>query len=149
MDNMNKGISVEEQTRPSPDTHHFDTLVKWLGLKDPQKNRAAVTLLCRLGKLATPLLVQEATKPGRRPEHLIAILDVIQTLGGPLGLNEMWGLQSLLRHRNPDVCQKAEQVIISQSPSGSPGSPIHTAFMRAFNPFLTPPARRRPPRRTH
>ena len=62
---------MEGTSQTTPNTHRFDILVKWLGLKDPQKNRAAVTLLCRLGELVTPLLVQEAIKHGIRTKHRI------------------------------------------------------------------------------
>ena len=130
----------------APTTHYFDTLVKWLGLRDPQKNRAARTLLCRLGTPATPLLVQEAIRPGTRAGHVIAILDVVQQIGGPFGPDELFGLQSLLRHRNRHVVQAAEQIIMSASPCGPPDSPESAALMRAFNPFLTPPPRCRPRR---
>jgi hypothetical protein len=138
---------MEEMTESVPGTHYFDILVKWLGLNHPQKNRAAVTWLCRLDKPAVPLLVQEAIKPGKRSQHRVAILDVIERIGGPLGPDEMFGLQSLLRHSDPRVREKAEQVIMAASTPGLPDSPEGIALMRAFNPFLaTPP--RLPPRRT-
>jgi hypothetical protein len=67
------------------------------------------------------------------------VLGVIQDIGGPLGPDEMFGLQSLLGHRDPDVCEKVEQIIMAAGPCGLPDSPIGAVLMRAFNPFLTPP----------
>ena len=58
------------------------------------------------------------------------------------------GLQSLLRHRNPGVGQKAEQVIMSMIPGGPPTSPEAAALARAFNPFLAPLPRRRRKKQT-
>jgi hypothetical protein len=114
-------------------------LLTWLGTHDEKKIRTATTLLCRAGKLAAEFLVAEVIRPGKRPEHMIHILDVVQQIGGPLGPEEMFGLQSLLGHRDRDVCKKAEQVIMSLSPSGVPDNPASAALMRAFNPFLQPP----------
>jgi hypothetical protein len=125
-----------------PDKGRFDILVLWLALKNPQKNQAAVAILRHLGKPAVPLLIHEAIKPGKRAHHRIAILEVVRQIGGPVGLDEMLGLQSLLRHRNLGVRQKAERVIMSMSTGGVPSSPEGLATMRAFNPFLAVPSQR-------
>ena len=109
MDNMNECISREEQIPAGPDTHRFEKLVKWLGLKDPQKNRAAVTLLSRLGRPGMELLVEEAAGPGKQPDHRVAILDVVARIGEPLGPTEFFTLQSMLRHKVPRVAEKAAE----------------------------------------
>ena len=138
---------MDEATTNRPSQGRFDLLIKWLGLKDPQKKGEAVSLLCRAGRLATPLLVQEAIKSGKRSQHRIAILDVVQQIGGPLGMDELLNLQSLIQHRDPGVRQKAEQVIMAVGPCGLPTSAKELALMRIFNPFLAPPIQR-PTRRT-
>jgi hypothetical protein len=127
--------SKEVSSRPSK----FDIMLGWLGTDNEIKLRAATKLLCGLGKPAAECLVGEALRPGKRPEHMIRILDVVQQIGGPLGPDEMFGLQSLLGHRNQDIREKAERVIMSLSPSGVPDNPTSAALMRAFNPFLQPP----------
>ena len=86
-----------------PGRRRFALLIKWLGITDEQRHRAAVTHFVRLGRDVVPLLVVEAIKPGKRSPHRVALLDVIQKIGGPLELDEMCGLQFLLRHRDLDV----------------------------------------------
>ena len=110
MDNMNEGISMEEQIPAGPGTHRFDKLVKWLSVKDPQKNRAAVTLLSRLGRPGMELLVEEAAGPGKQLDHRVAILDVVARIGEPLGPTEFFTLQSLLHHKVPRVAAKVAEV---------------------------------------
>ena len=119
-----------------PGEGRFGMLVRWLGLKDTAKKEKAVEMLCRVGKPVTPLLVCEATKPGKRSQHRVAILDVVRRIGGPFELDEVFALQSLLRHRVPAVRQKAEETIMAASPCGAPDSPETAAMMRAFNPLL-------------
>jgi hypothetical protein len=101
----------------------------------------------RFGKPAVEPLAQEAIRDGRTAKHRIAILDVIQQIGGPFGPGELFSLQSLLQHGDPGVRAKAEAIIMSMGSSGLPDSPIRAVFMRAFNPLLAvpPPC---PPRRT-
>ena len=119
--------------------------IKWLGGKHRAKSEAAATLLCRLGTPVGPLLIREATASGRRPQHRIAILDVLQRIGGPLGSDELYGLQYLIEHPDADVRQKAKQVIMAAGPCGLPGSPQAAARTQAFNPLLASPPRRRAP----
>jgi hypothetical protein len=73
---------------------------------------------------------------------------VVQKIGGPLGPDDMFRLQDLLRHRDPAVCRKAEQVILSMSPGGVPKTDAELAMARTLNPFLTIPPRHLPRRRT-
>lgn len=119
----------------------LDTAIGWLIDRDAKKREAAVSILTSLGKPAVLLLINEVDKPKRQPKHSIAILDVIQRIGGPLEPKEMFALQFLLRHRNPAVCEKVARVIMSMSPGGIPDSPQGIALMRAFNPFLQSPPR--------
>ena len=139
---------MDGSTQAQPTQLRFDTLVSWLCTGDPQQRNAATTIFCREGKLSAELLVQEAIRPGKRSQHLIAILDVVRQIGGPLGPSEMFGLQSLLRHRDLAVRQKAERLIMEASPCGLPDAPETVALMRALNPLLRPLPPHRPPRRT-
>jgi hypothetical protein len=123
-------------------------VIGWLIDRDAKKREVAVSILTRLGPPAVSLLVGEASKPGRRAEHCIAILDVVQQIGGLPEPSTMFGLQSLLGHGSPSVREQAERTIMSMSPAGIPDSPAGIAMMRAFNPFLQAPPRRRPPRRS-
>ena len=124
----------------------FATLIKWLGIADEQNHRVAVTMLLRLGQEVTPLLVREAIRPGKRSKHRIAILDVVQQIGGPLEMDELFSLQSLLQDCDPHVRAKATVVIMSASPGGVPKTPEAAALALAFNPFLATPPRCRPRR---
>jgi len=122
----------------------FDQFVTWLGSKDAAKNRMAATILSRLGRPGMEELVVEAVAPGKQPDHRIAILDVVARIGVPLGPDEFFALQTLLRHRVPRVREKAAEVFVALSPGGMPNSPCAAAFMRAFHPaFWTPPCHRR------
>jgi hypothetical protein len=132
--------AIHEIMEPPGGEGRFDVLVRWLGLEDPQKNSLAVEMLCHLGKEVVASLIQAAIEPGKRSHHRVAILDVVERIGGPVGWDEMSGLQSLLRHNDPNVALKAERVIMSMSPGGVPTSPEGLAMMRAFNPFLAVPS---------
>ena len=137
---------MEEMTRFAPDTHSFEKLVKWLSLKDPQKNRAAVTLLSRLGRPGMELLVEEAAGPGKQPDHCVAILDVVVQIGEPLGPTEFFTLQSMLRQKVPRVAEKVAEIFATLSPAGIPKSLEDAALFRTFHPaFWTPPKRTRGP----
>lgn len=126
-----------------PGENEFDFLVRWLSLDDRQKNQFAITVLCRLGLRFAPPLILAAIRDGKPPRHRIAILDVVQQIGGPLGLNELMNLQSLLRHRSLGVRSKAAQVIMAVGPCGLPKTPEDLASDLALNPFLQPlPSRR-------
>ena len=135
---------------PRPGEGRFDTLIRLLGQKDPQTRQEAAAMFCQVGKQAVPPLIREVLKPGKRSQHRVAILDVVQQIGGPLGFDEMSGLQLLLRNRALDVREKAERVIISLRPGDMPDTPEDLALERAFNPFLRPlphrPRRARRPR---
>lgn len=96
---------MDRTIEPPPGEKNFDTLVKWLNSKDPQKRLVATTVLCRVGKPTAPLLVFEAIKPGKRSQHRIALLDVVQQIGGPLGPEQLFSLRDLPRHRDPAVCR--------------------------------------------
>ncbi len=95
--------------------------------------------------LTARLLVAESVRPGRRAEHRLRLLNLVQQFGCPLGPTELFGLQALLRNRSPAVRQKAEEIIMAASPCGEPDNPETAALMSAFNPFLHVPSS--PPRR--
>ena len=99
-------------------------------------------------RLIRQLLIAEAVKSGKRAEQRVQILDRVQQLGGPLALDELFSLQTLLRHRSAAVRQKAEAVIMAASPCGLPDDPKIAALMRMLNPLLRVVPARRPPRRT-
>lgn len=146
MDRIDECISMEEQIPAGPDTHRFDKLVKWLGLKDQQKNRAAIILLSRLGRPGMELLVEEAAGPGKQPDHRVAILDLVARIGEPLGPTEFFTLQSMLRHKVSRVAEKAAEVFAALSPVGIPKSAEDVALFRTFHPaFWTLPCRSRSP----
>lgn len=128
----------------------FETLIRWLGLKDPQKNDMAVTMFCRLGKPVVHSLIQEAFKRGKRSPHRVAILDLVERIGGPFQHDDIFSLRLLLRHRDPGVRAKAERVLISMRPGPLPDTPEDLAAERAFNPYLQslPDLRRRQPQGT-
>ncbi len=100
---------MAKSTEPRPGEGRFDALVRLLGSKDPQTRQEAAAMLRQAGKPAAPPLVNEAIKPGKRSHHRIAILDVVQQIGGPLGPDDMSRLQDLLRHRDPCVSARNQQ----------------------------------------
>jgi hypothetical protein len=113
-------------------------LVNWLGRNDPERSHIAHMVLCCMGPEVAPILVREAIRRGRNVQHRLVILDVMQRIGGPLGMDEILLLQGMLGDRNPRIRRKAELVIMAVGPCGLPESPEDEAFMRAFNPFLQP-----------
>lgn len=127
---------MDETTQTQPNRVRFDALVRRLSSEDPETREAAAKVFCGVGRLAAELLVQEAVKPDKRLEHVIAILDVVQRIGGPPTLEEMFSLQSLLLHQNPAVQSKAAMAIMAMSPGGLPDNPETIELMRVFNPFL-------------
>jgi hypothetical protein len=137
---------MNELTQTDPCSGSLDLVIGWLGGKDAEKVEKATSILRRLGRQVIEFLILEATKPGKRSQHRIAILDVVQKIGGPVGVDELFGLQTLYQHADPNVRAKAEQVIMSLSPGGVPDSSEDAAVMRAFNPFLAIPPRCRPRR---
>ena len=131
-------ISME----PRPGEGRFDLLLRWLTSKDMKKNQFAVNTLCGLGKPVVSALVMEAILPGKRAQLRIALLDVVQRIGGPLGPEDMFRLRDLLLHRNHAVRRKAEEVIMSMAPGGVPKTDAELAMARTLNPFLRPPLSR-------
>jgi hypothetical protein len=143
---MMEDVPMDGITEPCPGEGRFDTLIRLLGVKDQQLRQDAAAMFCQVGKPIVPTLVHEAQRPGRRQQHRIAILDVVQQIGGPIEPDALFGLQSLLRHHDAAISAKVEQVIMSLSPGGVPKSPEGLALERVFNPFLAiPPSRRRGP----
>ena len=139
---------MNTSTQTATYTDSFDLIIKWLGGRDKAKIEKATSILVSIGQPVVKYLVREAIKPRKQPEHRIAILDTVQQIGGPFGVDEIFALRSLLQHHNPSVRCKAEEVIMAASPCGLPKSTKGVALMRAFNPFLAPPPGRCPPRRT-
>ena len=93
-----------KQTRPASE---FDMVIGWLIDRDAKKREVAVSILTRLGPPAVSLLIDEAISANKKSEHRIAILGVIERIGGTLGLDEAVGLQSLTWHPDPGVRSKA------------------------------------------
>jgi len=114
--------------------HYVDRLIAWLAGDDERKIMAATTLFCRIGEPATEFLALEAVRPGRRPHHIIRILDVVQRLGNPLGPDGFFSLQSLLQHGDPAVREKVAKVFLALSPAGLPDSPSAEALLLAHHP---------------
>ena len=141
-----EGSHVMESMQTHTRCGRFDRLVNWLAVKDPQKNRAAVTHLSRPGRRGMEVLIDEAIGRGKQPDQRIAILDVVVRIGEPLGPTEFFKLQSLLHHKVPRVREKAAEVFMALSASGPPKSPEAATFLRRFHPaFWTPPRRSRRP----
>jgi hypothetical protein len=99
-----------KQTRP---TNKFEMVIGWLIDRDAKKREVAVSILMRLGPPAVSLLVEEAISADKKAEHRIAILGVIERIGGTLELDDAVGLRSLIWHPDPGVRSKAEQTISS------------------------------------
>jgi hypothetical protein len=129
----------------TPASSSFDIVIGCLLVPDENMQRDATSILCRLGTNVVPLLVEEACRPRMLAKHVIILLNLAQQIGIPLLPSVLFGLQSLLDHRAACVRKMAEQMIMSTSPGGVPDSPEGLAVMRAFNPFLQPPRRRRRP----
>jgi len=98
----------------------LDLMIEWLRTKDKRKNEAAVSILCRVGEPVIEFLALEAIKPGRRPNHRVRLLDVIQRIGRPLGPADHYHISSLLKHRVAKVRDKAAEVLGILSPDGPP-----------------------------
>jgi hypothetical protein len=84
-----------------------------------------------------------AIEPGRPSQHVIAILDTIQKIGGLLVFGERSDLESLRQHSDPDVRRKVAQVIAAMGPNGVPASPEGLEPMRAAQPPYCPSGRTR------
>jgi hypothetical protein len=108
------------QGKSAPQTNHFDRLVDDLRKKDPHKNQFAVDIFLRLGGAVVPLLVEEATGPGKQPAHRIRLLDVVQTIGVPLTALDYHHVFQLGRHRVRHVRKKAAEVLAALHPDGPP-----------------------------
>ena len=80
-----------------PGETKFAQLITALGRKDPRLREYATEILCRLGKQAVPMLVEEAAARGRQPDHRVRILDVVQRIGEPLDA-EFFVVMLLLSH---------------------------------------------------
>jgi hypothetical protein len=95
-------------------------LMEWLRTKNAQKNQAAAWVLCRVGPMSIEFLVEEALKPGNRPDHRVRILDVIQQIGGPLKAKEYYAIAKLQEYSAAKVRDKAAEVLRTLSPDGPP-----------------------------
>lgn len=98
----------------------LDRMIDWLRTKDKRKNETAASILCRAGEPVVEFLALEAIKPGKRPDHRVRLLDVIQRIGGPLGPADHYRISSLLKHRAAKVRAKAAEVLEALSPDGPP-----------------------------
>jgi len=133
---------VLESTHP---TRRFDKVISWLTARDKEKVSAATASLRRLGRAATPRLVYEACTPGKQSKYCLVILDQVQQIGGPVGPDEMHGLESLLMHDDHNVIAKAEEVIMAVTMSGVPDRVENAALVRTPShcpPRCPPPSRR-------
>jgi hypothetical protein len=96
------------QTRPASE---FDMVIGWLIDHDAKKRDVAVSILTRLGPPAVSMLVEEAISADKEAEHRIAILGVIERIGGTLELDDAVRLRSLIWHPDPSVRDKAEKAV--------------------------------------
>lgn len=111
---------MEGTTQPPPVTTNLDRLIELLGDKDRRLNRFAAGLLVWLGPLAVDVLAEEATKPRRKAEHRVRILEVVLQIGGPLGPKAYRDIATLTEHGAKKVHRKAEEVLQTLSPEGPP-----------------------------
>ena len=132
-----------------PGENRFQQLIEALRRKDPKLNASAAEVFCVAGKVVVPLLVREALGPGKHPNHRIRILDVIQRIGGPLGVDFLDFIR-LLRHPVQRVCEKAAEVVAALRPGGQSGSGSTKDLAALFLASGVPPwtTRRRPRRRS-
>lgn len=120
--------------RLAPGKTGFARLITALGRKDPRLNEMAAEILCRLGKQAVPMLVEEAIAKRKRPDHCVSILDVVQRIGEPLD-EEFFVVMLMLRYPVERVRMKAAEVIAALSPAGRAGggpSEAEVAVVLAF-----------------
>ena len=107
-----------------PGNSNFESLIEALRRKDRDLNGYASEILYRLRKemdphkQVVPMLVREACRSGKRPDHRIRILDVVQRIGEPLDAESFFDLTFLTGHRVPKVGRKAAEVFASLKPSG-------------------------------
>lgn len=107
-----------------PGNSNYERLIEALRRKDRDLNAYASEILFRLGtemgqnKQLVPMLVRDACRNGRRPDHRIRILDVVQRIGEPLDAESFFDLMFLASHRVPKLALKAVEVIVALSPSG-------------------------------
>jgi hypothetical protein len=131
------------KTQERPVTNYFGRLVGLLALDDQRMNEKAAEVFCRLGRLSRELLIREVRKPGKTAEHRNRILDVVERIGGPLGVDEFFDCQQLLHSDDPVVRSKVEKVLWTLSPCGPPKTPQAEALFRALHPaYWNPPKRR-------
>jgi hypothetical protein len=65
------------------------------------------------------MLVNEACRQGKQPDHRIRILNVVQRIGEPLDADSFFDLMLLMQHRVPKVGLKAVEVIAALRPTGT------------------------------
>jgi hypothetical protein len=138
---------MNESTQAGPHSGSLDLVIGWLGGKDEEKVEKATLILLDIGQRVVEFLLPVAMKSSLRAEHRVRLLDLIQQIGQPLGVDDFFNLQRLLRDDCPAIREKVEEVFMALSPGGLPKSPEAAALAKAFNPaFWGPP--RCPPRRT-
>ena len=91
----------------------FDMLIQGLYGSDADERDRALVTFARLGERAIPLLVAQAVKPGLLPHQRVRILDVIQKIGGPLGVDEFFAIHTLLTHRSKHVRIRTAGVMVA------------------------------------
>ena len=139
---------MNEPTQTGPHSGSFDLMIAWLGGRDEEKVAKAASILLGIGQPVVEYLIREANKPGKRSQHRIAILDVIRQSAAHSDPTRCLAFRPSCGTAIPVSASRRRQVIMAASPCGVPKSPEGLALMRAFNPYLTSPARLCPPRRT-
>ena len=85
---------MDEPTQTGPHSGDLDLMIAWLGGTDEEKVEKATTILFRIGKPIVKYLVQAAMKSDRRPKHRVRLLDIVQQIGQPLGVDEFFGARA-------------------------------------------------------
>ena len=107
--------------RQTPPEAVIDLLIRWLATKNRRKNFLATKGLVHLGPHVFHRLILEVSSCS--PGHTLRILDVLEQIGLPLGVDEFFSLNFVLRSRSEavrrrivEVIQKSQQAV-PQTPS--------------------------------
>ena len=91
-----------------PASQRLAALVDFLATKHSRRNAVAVYVLANLGPTVVPELIREAVVPGKRPDHRVRILDVVDRIGAPLDVSDWFSLAwAAGRQRQPGCGRNA------------------------------------------
>jgi hypothetical protein len=97
-----------------------DTLFKWLLSDDKERIELAEAIFLEFGAPAVPLLVEVAVLPRKSEVQRIRLLEVIEKIGMPLGLDEFFGLMELSRRSTGPVQAMIMQLLMTLPKASGP-----------------------------